>query len=114
MEIVNRYVNYINIALIVLAVIILIILLAKLLKIMKRLSLLGEGAQSISKHIDESKEKLSRLEQSSDSWEFLGSIGIIYIVLKDTLKYRKRNGSFSQSLVRSCNRHSKALSRIKL
>ena len=114
MEIVNRYVNYVNIALIILAVIILIVFLTKLLKMTKRLAQLGEDAQSISKHIDVSKEKLASLEQSSDSWDFLGSIGIIYIVLKDTLKYRKRNGSFSQSLAKSCNRHSKALSRIKL
>ena len=114
MEIVNRYVNYVNIALIVLAVIIFLVFLRKLLKTMKKLAILGEDAHSISEHIDISREKLASLEQSSDSWDFLGSIGIVYIVLKDTLKYRKRNGSFSQSLARSCNRHSKALSRIKL
>ena len=114
MNMINQYVNYLNIALIVIAVIVLIVFFVRLSKTMKKVTVITNDGSNISYHLNTTKEKLDIINKTQDSWDFFGSLGIIYLLLKDTLKYKKRSGSLKTGISRSVSKHSRQLSRIKL
>lgn len=114
MEMIRPYLNYLNIALIIIVIIVLIILFIKLLKTMKTVALVSDETQIINKHLDITKTKIAEIEKTEKSWEALGSTFVVYIILREALRYRKRYGSIGKSFTRACVRHSTQLSKIRL
>ena len=81
---------------------------------MKNVALISDDAMTVNEHLDVTKTKIEELEKSEESWELLGSTVIIYIILKEAFRYRKRYGSLTKSFTKACVRHSSQLSRIKI
>ena len=114
MEIVNSYIKYLNILLIVIVVVLVIRLLLTLSKMSKGVKLVADDGNRIGENINHMNSSLDRIRKSEDSWMFFASIYAIFVVLRETLKYRKSEKSLSRSFAKSVTRHAGQISRIKL
>ena len=114
MEILNSYIKYLNILLIVVVVVLVIRLLLALSKMSKSIKVIADDGNHMNQNIDHMNSTLECIKKSEDSWMFFTSIYAIFVVLRETLKYRKSEKSLSRSFAKSVTRHAGQISRIKL
>lgn len=108
------YINYLNIILGIIVLITTIVLLVKIVKTSKNITILTNNGQKISNNLSLIQEKTDSIKKTKDSFVFMGSLYIIFSILKDADKYYKRDYSISKSLTRSIMDNSRKLNRIKL
>ena len=114
MEIVNSYIKYLYILLIVIVVVLVIRLLLALAKMSKSIKVIADDGNHVNENVNHMNTSLESIRKSEDSWIFFTSIYAIFVVLRETLKYRKSEKSLSRSFAKSVTRHAGQISRIKL
>ena len=85
----------------------------KLLETMKIAAGLKPSIESLSENASEAKEKIAKIEETKDSWQFFVAIYVIFIILKETFRDRK-NEKTGIAFSKACVRHASQLKAIKL
>ena len=99
---------------IVLIVVLVIRLLLTLAKMSKSIKVIADDGNRMNQNIDRVNSSLECIKKSEDSWMFFASIYAIFVVIRETFKYRKSEKSLSRSFAKSVTRHAGQISRIKL
>ncbi len=58
--------------------------------------------------------KKTEIGKTKDSWAFFASIYFIFVIIKEIIRYRKRDYSLGRSISKAAIKHSRQLTRIKL
>ena len=102
LQTINRYIVFLYVFLISAIIALLADLIIHLIKTMKYANQTGDGINKISEDIDQTSKKLETISASKDSWSFFLAVYGIYLILKETLKYRKSERSVSRSFAKAC------------
>ena len=114
MKIINSYMKYIYIVLIVALLAAIAALIMRLLETMKKINLIVEDAGSISAQAEKANEKLAFIKSTGDSYKFFLSAIAVYIILNETFKYSKSEGSLTKSFTKAIMRNSSKIGKIRI
>ena len=114
MGIIRQYIVYVDYGLAALAGILFIGLLIRTGKMKSTTDIIGEDSKVLGRDLRHMNETIDSIRATEDSWKFFASLYIIFVVIKETLRYRRSDRSISKSFTRSVARHAKELSSIKI
>lgn len=115
MEILDKVINYVYLILTIIIVIILIVILVKVKKIMNSISQSSSSVSNINNNLQVIKTKAEAIKQSKDSWSFLVGIATVLLIIKEGIKYSKKNNeSLGKSFIKSAVKHKSGIKNIKL
>lgn len=115
MEILDKVINYVYLILTITIVIILIVILVKVKKIMNSISQSSSSVSNINNNLQVIKTKAEAIKQSKDSWSFLVGIATVLLIIKEGIKYSKKNNeSLGKSFIKSAVKHKSGIKNIKL
>ena len=88
-------------------------LLVSLKKMMVQVDGVSEGAGHISDNVASLENKLAVIRNTADSWKFFAALYIILRIIKETLRYARKDG-LGKSFSKACVRNVRKMSSIKL
>ena len=88
-------------------------LLLSLKKMMLQVEGVSEGVGRISDNVDSLENKLAVIRSTADSWKFFVALYIILRIIKETLRYARKDG-LGKSFSKACVRNIRKVSSIKL
>ena len=109
MKVINRYIIFVYVVLIAAIVVMFVDFLIHLAKTMKNINALNDGLDTMNNGLNSANEKIAHIKDTGKSWSFFGAVLAIFMIIKETLKYRKSEKSVSKSLAKACLRHSSQL-----
>ncbi|MBR4421536.1 MAG: hypothetical protein IKS69_03280 [Erysipelotrichaceae bacterium] len=105
------------ISLYVILSVVLVCVLLKLLAALKKMTIEVEGVsesiENVSDNVASLENKLAVIRNTADSWKFFAALYIVLRIIRETLRYRKKDG-LSRSFSKACVRNVRNLSSIKL
>ncbi|MBR5341673.1 MAG: hypothetical protein IK151_07095 [Erysipelotrichaceae bacterium] len=109
MKIINRYIIFVYVILIAAVVVMFVDFLIHLGNTIKNINALNDGLNTMNNDLNSANEKIAHIKDTGKSWSFFGALFAVYMIIKETLKYRKSEKSISKSLAKACLRHSTQL-----
>lgn len=106
MELINRIILYSYIPLGIAILVCLIILLTRVMKTLKGVNVTLDKTKPINEHLEHINASTKKIAASKDSWTFFLALGAIFVILKETGKYYKSEGSLTRSFSKAMIRHS--------